>query len=311
MIGIQYDAVPIVLPSGPNTVSALMRGRYCKLSGWRCSSSSSRVTARGAAGGTACSPSRRFNRYAATSLRGTLCMLVCIGFQAARDPSANSTRNESDDPPWFNLKRAIGCVRTRSSSSSSDIPRNVPFVSRATRRSGRLERSRRAPSGPVGTATGGDCVARSRAQVTDAARRRRSRRRRAARPRGRARSSRVLVSARSVRKFISLMLASSCYVVAMSPAPRIRLLHVPKADRRGRQGHQVLGQHLQLGAGEAGVLLVVVLGQPPAGRPPPQRLLHGRGRAPRGLRRPSGRRPRQGGASTASRSAFSSVPFVV
>ena len=99
MTGIQYDAVPMVRPSGPNTVSALMRGSFSRLSGWRCPRSSSRETARGAAGGTACKPSRRFSRYAATSLRGTLCMLVCIGFHAAREPSANSARNDSDEPP--------------------------------------------------------------------------------------------------------------------------------------------------------------------------------------------------------------------
>ena len=74
-------------------------------------------------------------------------VLVCVGFQAAREPSANSTRNEIDDPPWLNLKRTIGCVRTRSSRSSSDIPMNVPDDSSETRRSPRSERSSRSGSG--------------------------------------------------------------------------------------------------------------------------------------------------------------------
>src|ERR1700689_3215433 len=73
-------------------------------------------------------------------------VLVCAGFQAAREPSAKSTRNEIDEPPWLNLKRTIGWVRTRSSSSSSDMPRKVPDDSSATRRSGRLDRSSRAGS---------------------------------------------------------------------------------------------------------------------------------------------------------------------
>ena len=62
MTGIQYDAVPSDLPSGPKMVSAWMRGRNSTLSGCRCENSSSRETARGAAGGTAFSPSSRFSR---------------------------------------------------------------------------------------------------------------------------------------------------------------------------------------------------------------------------------------------------------
>src|SRR4029079_17143522 len=88
------------------------------------------------------------------------------------------------------------------------------------------------------------------------------------------------------RKFISL---GPRLPVTVSPdvvGPRLRLLHVSQADRRGWQAHQVLGQHLQLGSRASGVLLGVVLGQPPPRRAPPQRLLHGRGRAARGLRRP-------------------------
>ena len=74
-------------------------------------------------------------------------MFVCVGFHAAREPSANSTRNDNDEPPWFSLKRTMGCVRTRSSSSSSDMPMNVPDASSAMRRSGSADRSLRGVGG--------------------------------------------------------------------------------------------------------------------------------------------------------------------
>ena len=44
-------------------------------------------------------------------MRGTVCAFVCTGFHAAREPSAKSTRNDSDDPPWFSFSRVTGCVR--------------------------------------------------------------------------------------------------------------------------------------------------------------------------------------------------------
>ena len=77
-------------------------------------------------------------------------LLVCCGFQAAREPSAKSMRNEIDDPPWFSLNRLMGWVRTRSSSSSSDMPRNVPDDSSATGRPASSDRSSWAASGSSG-----------------------------------------------------------------------------------------------------------------------------------------------------------------
>src|SRR5438128_1045022 len=59
------------------------------------------------------------------------------------------------------------------------------------------------------------------------------------------------------------------------------MFDVPQADRRRRQVDPLLGEHLQLRAREAGVLLPGLLGQPPAERPPPQRLLHRGVRPPR------------------------------
>ena len=218
-------------------------------------------------------------------MRGTVWMLVCVGFQAAREPSAKSTRNDSDEPPWFSLKRVIGCVRTRSSSSSSDMPRKVPDASSATRRSGSSDRSSRAASGPAGAMAWGASAA---AQPQDARTPRRSPRRRAKPRRWSTRPRRTRQGASRAR-FYRNRENSPVRYAATCRRPRFCLLHVPQADRRRRQGHQVLGQHLQLGPGEVGLLLRELLGQPPAQRPPPQRLLHREEvAAPRGLMRGSG-----------------------
>ena len=70
-----------------------------------------------------------------------VCRLVWAGLNAAREPSAKSTRNDSDEPPLLTLTRAMGWLRTRPSSRSSDIPRNTPAGSIAIRGSGGDEMS--------------------------------------------------------------------------------------------------------------------------------------------------------------------------
>ncbi len=234
MTGIQYDAVPMVRPSGPNTVSALMRGSAARLSGVEVLE---KLLARDRA--------RRRRRHrvqpeqSVQPIGGDLLArdALHVGLhrlpgraRAVRELGAERQRRAA----VIQLEAHDRRVRMRSSSSSSDIPRKRP---------GRLE-ARRADR--AGWRARGACPSVRRAGRRDRVGRRRGRaqvrtaRTRRSWPRSAARRQAELgqdVSLQAQRRQIYLIGgAASCYVDRRCRRARLCLLHVPQADCGRRRG---------------------------------------------------------------------------
>jgi hypothetical protein len=123
--GIHHDSSPCTTPSFAIASSRRRPVTYVRVSGSVAATSSSIVNEPGFAGGTWPMPSRRSMRYAAISRRGSLCVCVCWGLNAAREPFAKSSRSDSDVPPWLSLRCVSGAAAIGASNRSSGASNTV------------------------------------------------------------------------------------------------------------------------------------------------------------------------------------------